>query len=239
MKAGIIAAGKGERLAAGGFSVPKPLVPLLGEPMIGRLIRVAADTGVTSLCCIINEQSRPLEEYLLSRPWPLRLQVLKKTTDNSMESLFALAPFLQGEPFVLFTVDTVFRSLTLKRFLSATAALPPAQAILALTRYSDDEKPLRVEIDRDHRVRRIGHATEKGRFTAVTAGFYWFDPSVFDLIDRARQGALSALRQFLSLLLEAGCGLYGVSVAKTIDVDRPEDVSEAENFLERYRDVKP
>jgi NDP-sugar pyrophosphorylase family protein len=234
MKAGIIAAGRGERLAAGGFAVPKPLVPLLGEPMIGRLIRVAAESGITSVCCIINEQSRPLEEYLLSWPWPLQFELMKKTTNNSMESLFALAPFLLGEPFVLFTVDTVFRSLTLKRFLAATAALPSAQAVLALTHYSDDEKPLRVEIDRQHRVRRIGQAAGNGRLSAVTAGFYWFDPSVFNLIERARQRGLSALRQFFSLLLEARYGLYGISVAKTIDVDRPEDVSEAENFLGRY-----
>ena len=56
MRAGIISAGFGERLAPG-FSVPKPMVPICGEPMIGRLIRVAHNAGITSMCCIINERS--------------------------------------------------------------------------------------------------------------------------------------------------------------------------------------
>jgi hypothetical protein len=30
--------------------------------------------------------------------------------------------------------------------------------------------------------------------------------------------------------------LYGISVAKTIDIDRPEDVVEAENYLKNYGD---
>jgi NDP-sugar pyrophosphorylase family protein len=234
MKAGIIAAGIGERLAAGGEPTPKPLTPIGGEPMIGRLVRLIAEAGATSLCCIINEQSAATGEYLLSQPWPLPFQLIRKTTDNSMESLFSLAPLLQGGPFVLFTVDAVFRASTLRRFLAGAAALPFAEGVLALTRFCDDEKPLRVEIDRGHKIRRIGEAGDIGR--SVTAGFYRFEPSVFDFIDRAQARGLSALRQFLCFLLETGYGLYGISVAKTIDVDRPEDVAEAENYLKDHGD---
>jgi NDP-sugar pyrophosphorylase family protein len=233
MKAAIIAAGLGERLVAGGLSLAKPLVPIRGEPMIARLIRLVAEAGIASLCCIINEHSPSLEEYLAAGPWPLRFELVKKSTDNSMESLFTLAPLLREGPFLLFTVDTVFRSSTLKRFLVGVEALPHARVILALTRFSDDEKPLRVEIGQDHKVRRIGEAVSAGRRVAVTAGFYRFDPVVFNLIDEARSRGLSALRQFLCFLPEAGCDLYGISVAKTIDVDRPEDVVQAEIYLAR------
>ncbi len=229
MKAGIIAAGKGERLGAGGSPIPKPLVSIGGEPMIGRLIRLVASAGIASLCCIINEESPAVEEYLLAGNWPIPLQLVKKTTDNSMESLFALAPLLEGAPFALFTVDTVFRALTLKRFLAAAAAIPSAQGVLALTRFCDDEKPLRVAIDHNRRVVRMGETSDIGR--RVTAGFYRFEPSVFDFVGRARSRGLSALRQFLCFLLETDYGLYGISAAKTIDVDRPEDIVEAENYL--------
>ncbi len=232
MKAGIIAAGIGERLAAGGEHTPKPLVPIGGEPMIGRLVRLIVEAGVTSLCCIINEQSAATGEYLLSQPWPLPFQLIRKTTDNSMESLFSLAPLLQGEPFVLFTVDAVFRALTLRRFLAGAAALPFAEGVLALTRFCDDEKPLRVERDRGRRIRRIGEDRDIGN--QVTAGFYRFEPSIFDFAEQARARGLSALRQFLGFLLENGYGLYGISVAKTIDIDRPEDVVEAENYLKHH-----
>ena len=200
--------------------------------MIGRLIRLIAEAGIASLCCIINEESAATEEYLLSRAWPIPFQLVRKTTDNSMESLFTLAPLLEGAPFALFTVDAVFRALTLKRFLSAAAALPNARGVLALTRFCDDEKPLRVAMDRSRRVRRMGETKDIG--DCVTAGFYRFEPSVFDFAETARKRGLSALRQFLCFLLEADYALYGISAAKTIDVDRPEDVLEAENYLKDH-----
>jgi NDP-sugar pyrophosphorylase family protein len=153
-----------------------------------------------------------------------------------MESLFTLAPLLQGGPFVLFTVDTVFREATLARFLTGAATFRDAQAVLALTRFSDDEKPLRVDVGRDHRVRGIGAAAEGAAQAAtVSAGFYRFDPAIFDLMDRAREMGLSALRQFLVLLLESEYALYGVTVAKTIDVDRPGDIAKAESLLRNRR----
>ena len=89
-------------------------------------------------------------------------------------------------------------------------------------------------IGRDHKIRRIGEAGDIGR--KVTAGFYRFEPSVFDFADQARARGLSALRQLLGFLLESGYGLYGVSVAKTIDIDRPEDVIEAETYLKHHGD---
>ena len=82
---------------------------------------------------------------------------------------------------MLFTVDAVFRALTLRRFLAGAASLPFAEGVLALTRFCDDEKPLRVEIDRDHKIRRIGETGDIGH--RVTAGFYRFEPSVFDFAE--------------------------------------------------------
>ena len=41
----IIAAGEGSRLVQEGVTTPKPLIRLLGEPMIDRLIRLFSDTA--------------------------------------------------------------------------------------------------------------------------------------------------------------------------------------------------
>jgi NDP-sugar pyrophosphorylase family protein len=65
----------------------------------------------------------------------------------------------------------------------------------------------------------------------VTAGFYYFKPDIFALIDDARVKGLRALRQFLVLLTESDFSLYGIPVLKTIDVDYPEDIKRAERFL--------
>ena len=66
----------------------------------------------------------------------------------------------------------------------------------------------------------------------MTAGFYYFNPDIFEIIKVARAKRLKALRQFLGLLLERDYFLYGVPVSKTVDVDRPEDIEKAEKYLE-------
>jgi NDP-sugar pyrophosphorylase family protein len=228
MKAGIIAAGQGDRLIQGGIFVPKPLVTIGGEPLIARTIRAANHVGVTSIACIVNDFNPAVAEYLRSTSWPVPLELVVKTTASSMESLFSLAPLLNNGPFLLFTVDAVFEFGVLRRFLTK-ARRRGGDGVLAVTRFVDDEKPLWVKLDKGQRIVALGDEARPGRY--VTAGFYYFRPEVFSLIDAARARRLSALRQFLGLFLENRLSLYGVPVSKTVDVDTPEDIEKANKYL--------
>ncbi len=231
MKAGIIAAGKGERLARGGVSTPKPLILIGGEPLIARVIRAAANVPVTSIACIVNDFNPAVADYLRSGSWPVPLELIVENTPSSMESLFSLAPLLEEEPFILFTVDAVFAFSVLERFIARASALRQAQGVLALTRFIDDEKPLWARVNRRHKILAIGEAARPSRY--ITAGFYYFRPDIFEMVDSARVRRMNALRQFLSFLLEKGYSLYGVPVAKTIDVDYPQDIEKAEIYLRK------
>ncbi len=228
MKAGIIAAGKGERLIRGGLMTPKPLVTVGGEPLIARAIRAAASVQVSSIACIVNDLYPEVIRYLQSRSWPVPLDLIVRTTPNSMESLFSLAPFLDGGPFLLLTVDAVFGFETLERFLLRARGLERGAGALALTRWIDDEKPLWARTDAGDRIVALGDAA-KDRY--VTAGFYYLTPEIFQRIEAARQGSLRALREFLTLLVDTDYPLYGFPVAKTFDVDHPDDVEKAERAL--------
>ena len=231
MKAGIIAAGKGERIQGRGVSIPKPLIPVGGEPLIARVIRAAAHVKVTSIACIVNDLDPATADYLRFRSWPVPLDLVTKTTASSMESLFSLAPFLSDAPFLLLTVDAVFQFKSLERFLTKARRLKDGKGVLALTRFIDDEKPLWVNVDGRRRITAMGEAARPSRY--VTAGFYYFKPDIFTLIDRAKSMRLNALRQFLGFLMESGFPLYGIPVPKTVDVDYPEDIKEAERFLRK------
>lgn len=228
MKAGIIAAGQGDRLIRGGILVPKPLVTIGREPLIARAIRAANHAGVTSIACIVNDMNPAVAEYLRSASWPVPLELVVKTTPSSMESLFSLAPLLSNEPFLLFTVDAVFEFGMLKSFLKK-ARRRGGDGALAVTCFVDDEKPLWVKLDKSQRIIALGDRARPGQ--QVTAGFYYFRPRIFSLIDAARERRLSALRQFLGLLLENHFSLYGIPVPKTIDVDTPEDIKKAHRYL--------
>lgn len=146
-----------------------------------------------------------------------------------MESLFSLAPLLSDEPFILFTVDVVAGDQTVRRFLDRARGLGDGQGALALTDFIDDEKPLWVSVDGAGRVVAIGGAAGGSRY--ATAGFYYFSPEIFAMVDAARAKRLSALRQFLGFLLDHGYPLHGIPVSKTLDVDSPGDIGKAEAFL--------
>ena len=63
MEYAIIAAGEGQRLKDEGFPKAKPLLTLLGVPMIERLINIFADQGAKSVFIIINEKNIELHEF--------------------------------------------------------------------------------------------------------------------------------------------------------------------------------
>ncbi len=229
MKAGIIAAGLGERLVRGGITTPKPLVPIAGQPLISRIINTARRLGASSIACIVNAENFAVAHYLQESPWPLPIDLIVRTTPSSMESLFSLAPLLADEPFILFTVDMVSGYPTVQSFLDRAKALGDGKGALAITDFVDDEKPLWVSMDAADRIVAIGEAAKNSGY--ITAGFYWFSPGIFAMIDLARAKRLTALRQFLGLLIDNGYPLHGIPVAKTLDVDFPEDIAKAEAFL--------
>jgi len=55
MKAGIIAAGVGERIRAGGIATPKPLLKVGGMTLISRTITAARRAGATELIPCFKE----------------------------------------------------------------------------------------------------------------------------------------------------------------------------------------
>lgn len=229
MKMGIIAAGRGERLAMGGIPTPKPLVPVGGRPLIARVIDAAVGLGVSSVACIVNELNPAVSHYLRSGDWPVPLELVVKTTPSSMESLFCLAPHLAGEPFVLSTVDVVFGARVLEGFVEEARRLRDSMGALALTSHVDDERPLWVSVGSRNRITAMGDAA--GGSGTVTAGFYYLKPAVFSEIEVARKRGFNALRQFLGHLVDSGYPLYGVAVPKTVDVDVPGDIEKAEAYL--------
>jgi len=228
MKAAIIAAGLGERLRAAGISQPKPLVPVAGRALIDYALAGIVAAGIREVACIVNEESSGIEEHCERQCPDLRFRFVRRTTPSSMESLFALSPLLE-ERFVLLTVDAVFSPSTLRNFLVSTDCRTAADGVLALSTFVDDEKPLWARVATDARITALGAAARDSGL--VTAGFYVFNPTIFSEITAARRAAFSALRQFLGHLLDRQYALYGKRVGKTVDVDRPEDISSAEAFV--------
>jgi NDP-sugar pyrophosphorylase family protein len=232
MKAGLIAAGHGQRLRDAGIATPKPLVEVAGRPLVDHVLDAAAAAGIVEAACIFNAEAPAdaVEAHCRARPGPPHLTIVRRTTPSSMESLFTLAPYLSAAQFLLLTVDALFAPPVLRAFLDAAAALEGADAVLAVTDFIDDEKPLRVQMSAGARVTALA-STAATTAPLITAGFYVFHPRVFAEIEAARAARFTALRQFLAYLVEQGYAVFGAPIGKTVDVDRARDLSVAEAFV--------
>lgn len=260
-RAGIIAAGRGDRLRHGAHLL-KPLVPVAGRALIDHVLSSVGETAPAEVVIIVNEASLAVRDHVAARDWPFAVQWIVETTPSSMHSflrvLEALAPDGPDNkegPFLMSTVDTIAPPGAYGAFFDASRALE-ADVSLALARPGDDEKPLLVRLATGStRIEAMGEQARRkrnpGRHEApapgedtdlvagndaelwATAGYYVVRPTVLREAGVARKEGLSALRTFFTNLLARGYRLNGVPVAGAVDVDRPGDVQVAEAFLKQ------
>lgn len=225
--AGIIAAGAGSRLRRGPSGPPKPLVRVAGRPLGHWVVAGLAAAGITRLTVLVNSRGSAVPPDLSAAFPALRFDFLTADTASSFESFRLVARRLAeaNEAFLVSTVDALVPPADVVRF--AQECLDSgAAAGLALTRFVDDERPLWAELAANGCVAALG---EEARRDAVTCGLYYLTRPVAARLPAP--AAHGALRGFWTELVRSGVPVRGSVLSKTLDVDRPEDVAAAEEFL--------
>ena len=253
MKYAIIAAGEGSRLAEEGIAVPKPLVKVAGQCLVDRLIRVFMANDAEEIVVVCNDLTPLVDEHLRmierdgfeGRMIPLRHIV--RTTPSSMHSFYELSQFLKDSPFVLTTVDTIFRDEEFADYIAAFAASladGSADGMMGVTDYVDDEKPLYVASP-PALSRREGAGTRMefplienfldadpdGTCPYISGGIYGLTPKAIDTLNRCMAEGKSRMRNFQRGLIEDGLRLLAFPFSKVLDIDHAKDVEKAEEFL--------
>ena len=229
---GILAAGAGARLREAGWTVPKPLIPVAGTPLIERVVRNFIAAGISSLVIIVNEQERQCVEWVRSRFPHLRLRFIVKTTRSSLESFVEITRLLGPTRAVISTVDAWCPKKDFAKFVETAQRFPAEAVVLGVTPFVADERPLWVRLDAAGRVTRLGG--DSGEL--VTAGMYLVPARLATL---SPPTALGSLRDFLAWLVARGEPTYGVTIQAVIDVDRPDDVTLAETMVQRAARSSP
>jgi NDP-sugar pyrophosphorylase family protein len=224
LRGGIIAAGDGSRLRADGWRVSKPMVPVLGRPLIEHALDRFRAADIRRLTIIINETSDDCRRWLQDRAGELDIDLIIRTTPSSYASFHLVAERLAGSPAIITTVDSIMPQDDFIGFVTAAADFPQDAVVLGLTEHVDDEKPLWASLDPgDGRIRRLG--ADAG--SHVTAGLY--------VLPARRPAEPSAgfdrLRDYLAWLLTAGHPVYGIVLSRTFDIDRGHDIAVAERMI--------
>lgn len=239
MRYAIIAAGEGSRLATEGIDMPKPLVEVNGEPLIDRLIRIFADNNAEEIVVICNDKTTLVSSHLMKiqedglngRRIPLRFVV--KSTPSSMHSLYEISRYLEGAPYCLTTVDTIFREKEFSNYIMAlndAMETYSAEGLMAVTDYIDDEKPLYVQTDDDLNITAFRDERYDGA-KYISGGIYALNEKAIDVLADCMERGVARMRNFQRALVDAGLRLKAYPMGKILDVDHAGDIEKAENFI--------
>ena len=235
MKFAIIAAGDGSRLAQEGVTEPKPLVKVRGERLIDRLIRIFMGNNATEIVVICNEQMSDVashlkmiqDEGLNGRHVPFRFVI--KSTPSSMHSFYELRHFLRDDPFILTTVDTIFDESEFHDYVLSfqDKIAHGTDALMGVTDYIDDEKPLYVGVDNVMRINGY-YDTPQADSRFISAGMYGLTASSLDILETCIEKGESRMRNFQRALVAADLRIEAFPLTKVFDIDHIEDIRKAD-----------
>lgn len=186
MKCLIIAAGQGTRLKTKGEV--KPLVPLLGVPLIERVIRTAMQSGVHEFYVVTGYQGEKVGNFLkqLAKRLNIAVTIIHNEDWEKENGVSVLkAKDAMTEPFLLLMADHLFDTAIIRSLQGRP--LNKGEVLLAVD--TDKNNPL-VDIDDVTKVRiKNGHILNIGKtiddFDGFDTGCFLCTPAIFEALERA------------------------------------------------------
>ncbi len=235
----IIAAGKGSRLQQRGDS--KPLVPILGLPLIERVIRDAMEAGANEFYVVIGYQGERVRLFLERLAERLAIQITPLVNDDWDKdnglSVLKAREHLQV-PFLLLMADHLFEPSLIRTL--TTRALTREEIALAVD--SDTCNPLvdmgdvtRVKME-DGKIRDIGKGLAD--FNGFDTGIFLCSPAIFKALEQSKdKDGDTTLSGGVQVLAAEGHAKAIPTDGFWIDVDDPAAFQKAEQaLLKRLRD---
>ncbi len=209
------------------------MIRILGQPMIERLIRLLVSCGAERVHVVTNPAMDDLNEHLayLRDTEGLPVSFRPIVSDNSFYSLSEAACDIKGK-FIALTVDAIFPLDEFKDYIKAVETMPEGMALMALTRYVDDESSLYARLaDDESEVIDYRYGGEPFEGTPiVSAGIYGITDKIMDIAQRDQYPASTSDFQ---RILAVGNDIKVVPfvMSKAFDVDHVSDLRSAEQFL--------
>ncbi|MCI9173722.1 MAG: HAD-IIIA family hydrolase [Lachnospiraceae bacterium] len=227
MKAVIMAGGRGTRMASVSGSIPKPMIPMEGKPVLEYGIDCLRRQSITEIILIVGHLSSVIEEYFGdgSRFGVKICYIREQKPLGTAGGLWYLKDMLQ-EDFLLINGDLIF-DVDLKRFAAYHKSRGGEATILTHPNHHPYDSGV-IETDSDGAVVKWLHKEDARTFykNRVNAGIHMLSPEVLKRIKKPEK--LDLDRELLRALIPEG---------KLMAYDSPEYVKDM-GTPKRYEMVK-
>ena len=203
MKAVILAGGLGTRLRPLTYSIPKPLIPLAGKPLVRRIID-SLPSSVDTVILAVSYMKDALEEHFQVDPCGRKVILINETTPmGTGGAIKNVAQHLDGT-FIALNGDCV-SSLDLKAMVKEHRENGGIGTI-ALWEVPDPSAFGVVAMDKANRISVFQEKPKKEEALSnlINAGAYVFEPEILDYIGK---GQVSIEREVFPVILDYG--LFG------------------------------
>lgn len=231
----ILAAGQGHRLLERSGSVPKPLMPVLGVPLLERTVRSCRIAGLTEGYIVVGYRHELFEPVVttLAERYGMALRVVHNPTwpEGNGTSALAVAPYLSS-PFVLTMCDHVFTPALLQPLLASEDGTEVCRLAVDRRIHNIFDLPDATKVCLDEaRITAIGK--ELPTFDAIDTGFFLCRPQLFPALAQAQAAGDSSLSGGMRRLIAARA-LYAVDIGTHAwsDVDTPASLIHTERLLQ-------
>ena len=187
MKAIILAAGMGTRLASVTGGMPKCLVKVGGVPLVDRLIERIGEAGIEEVILVTGHRAEELREHVSQIDHPLAKSAVFVHNDHFSDmgnfySLLVAEEAVGDSSFIKIDGDVLMDSEVLPKIMAA-----PGPAVLAVDmRDGMGEEEMKVRLDDDGRVvelnKRMDPSQAAGEFIGVDRVDAEIASTVFDML---------------------------------------------------------
>ena len=222
-KAVVLAAGKGTRLRSLSMSVPKPILPLGGHPIIGHLLNLLATSGVEEVFMNLHYQPEVLKAFCGNGSrWGLRITYALERellgTAGAVRNFgrhLGKGPFfvVYGDNYVECDLDAMWKFHEERKGV----------ATIALFEKEDVTGSGVVQVDDDGRVLRFAEKPNPSKAFSrlVNGGLYVLSPLILPLIPNYVPCDFGA--HLFPALLASGYSIYGqIMEGKLWPIDTPD-----------------
>lgn len=230
MQGVILAAGKGSRLHPITLKRSKAMLPILGRPMVERVMETVYQNGVTDFVLVVSEDDRDIVRHFQEEgPPQARVRfVFQRERLGMADALRQAAPLIEGD-FILSACDNLTSAEHVRELIDCYRAHPGAGAVLSVMRIPEEQLGRTGIVALSNgRVVRIVEKPPRAEAPSNIASLplYVFSPRLLDFLPGVKLSPRGEyeLQDAIQALIEHNGAVYPVFIESRLTVTGPEDL---------------
>ncbi|MBY9007936.1 MAG: NTP transferase domain-containing protein [Candidatus Lokiarchaeota archaeon] len=190
MKAVILTAGEGNRLKPITSSIPKPMIPIAGKPLLEHNILGLIDAGIKEILLIVGYKEDIIKDYFEGGKDRFGIDIKYITQKEYLGTANATSyakKFVDNDIFMMMYGDIIVDPIIFKNIINEYNKKKPT-GLISLLEVDNPYNYGIISLNKDGYVRNITEkpSPEQNLGNLANIGIYIFDPLIFKAIDKTK-----------------------------------------------------